>query len=522
MSLFNKRKKTTQKNTRVDKPKNEFIASVAEETKRSYEETAVEMKAIKEQLGIPYKVYCRKQLYKKTRPDIERYALAYHRRKMINEEKMQIVAEQQGITIADVRQAIKDLNGDDRVKIKINAENYEHYGMFLMDSQELYRLTERLAQVKTAAEELKPIINRVRNAELPYETIADDVKKMYSLVEKTMTPYLRSKLLEELSDLEPGLAQDPERAEAIPVDVEVARLFLDAKPTEYKTYHLYESDFKGKLDYIFDEERKAYSKAINSQKITDTVNNKYNFYNKFKPLFSRDMIVVNSMDDYETFKDFVTKHPEFVIKPLSTSFGEGVGLERVEPGQVIRAYLQSLLEERKTFLLEERIIADPRFAAFNEDSVNTVRIIVYYDGETAFPLRATFRAGRQGSFVDNAGSGGIVASIDVETGRFNSDGGDENGFRYTEHPESHSRFRDFQVPEWDKAIALVKDAIASMGEPCIIGWDLALNDRQEWVIVEGNCRPQYTQQGPLGYGVGPMVREVLRENPCKAFASDVL
>lgn len=95
--------------------------------------------------------------------------------------------------------------------------------------------------------------------------------------------------------------------------------------------------------------------------------------------------------------------------------------------------------------------------------------------------------GRNGSFVDNAGAGGIFGAVDVDTGKITAVA-DENQHHYTEHPDTHVALIEFCVPQWEEACAVAKRAAQSVPEATFVGWDLAYTDRG-WIVVEGNHCP---------------------------------
>ena len=110
------------------------------------------------------------------------------------------------------------------------------------------------------------------------------------------------------------------------------------------------------------------------------------------------------------------------------------------------------------------------------------------------------KIGREGSFVDNGGAGGILVHIDHNTGTFNSKGLDEHGFRYDKHPDHGYVFEGIKLPEWDKAIELVKKVATEVHGLGYAGWDLTYSEAG-WIIVEGNAMTQFIgQQGTLGRG----------------------
>lgn len=57
------------------------------------------------------------------------------------------------------------------------------------------------------------------------------------------------------------------------------------------------------------------------------------------------------------------------------------------------------------------------------------------------------------------------------------------------------------MPEWSKAIELVKELALAVEEATVISWDLAYSDRG-WLVVEGNdVGEPYLLQVPLQIGL---------------------
>ena len=97
-----------------------------------------------------------------------------------------------------------------------------------------------------------------------------------------------------------------------------------------------------------------------------------------------------------------------------------------------------------------------------------------------------FRTGHEGSIVDNAGQGGVFAVADPLTGILITDGVDESGRYYKEHPDSHLVFKGWQIPYWDDLVEVVKQAHKQFPTQKYIGWDFALNNDNKWILIEGN------------------------------------
>lgn len=94
--------------------------------------------------------------------------------------------------------------------------------------------------------------------------------------------------------------------------------------------------------------------------------------------------------------------------------------------------------------------------------------------------------------VDNGGSGGILANVDVDTGIVYTSGRNEKGERFLIHPDSKEQIVGFQIPRWKEAVAMVKE-ISAKTTNRYIGWDLALTEAG-WVLVEGNSCGQLLTQ----------------------------
>ena len=98
------------------------------------------------------------------------------------------------------------------------------------------------------------------------------------------------------------------------------------------------------------------------------------------------------------------------------SKGDGVAIHDKEgDGRDTRELFEELLRG-KPLIIEELVVQDPRMAAFHPSSVNTMRVMTWYDGGEMTILYALVRMGRGGSVIDNASAGGVIAAVDRESG----------------------------------------------------------------------------------------------------------
>lgn len=492
----------------------DYFADVAEASGWSYDEARKDMETVRDQLGVPYEVYYRDGYYTFSRSRQERRAEIWCRKNAREQKAIRKMASAVGCAEEKICSDIAALNDRNDVKTEITAYVYKKYGLFKLDSEAALSIVHQIDALNAKAEALSQKLSAVDNGTLTYADIQGEIEDYYTATRLSITPYYRTVLVKRFGRLLSSLDADEDKTTDIITDAEVCHNLLNFNYGDYKMYHLHLFPFPEKREFVSDLDRRRIPNRFNNDEIFDLLSNKYYLYQKMPELFGRDMAAIYSNDDFDTFARFVIEHGEFVCKPFSSSIGRGVSLITVEDPQnrdELKKLFDRLLKENRIFIMEERIYPAESMAAFNHDSINTVRVIAMYTEEVMYPVGAFFRTGRAGSFVDNGGAGGIFASIDCRTGIVETDGGDEKGLVYPDHPDSHISFKGFRIPEWDQALSLVTAACKIMGEKCYIGWDLALTSDNKWIIVEGNGRSTYLHQGPLFHGVRPQLMKLVHQ-----------
>lgn len=493
-------------------PKHDYIADIAGAAGWTYEEASEKVNSACRQLGISPEVYFKGKYYKKSWQRQQLMARRWLANERSNKRRAKRIAKRTGKTIPEIFARVEALNARDDSNYEIDLPIYERYGLYELNDDEAVRIINVIAELETRGNELNAKLDDVDDGTLTYEDIQTEIDAYYELTRSLVTPRLRKTLSKKYDYLLSEMNADEEKTTEFITDLEVTRNLLGFTQDEYIIFHMYRASFPEKREYVSRRDRGKMVGKVNTRKVSNVLIDKYNTYLHMPELFGREMAAVRSMDDFEVFADFVSRHPEFVIKPFTACTGKGVGLVTVkDPAdkEGLREQFSQLVETNRMFLMEERIVQNEQIAAFNRDSINTVRLITYYKDGKFTAVGGFFKTGRTGSFVDNGGAGGVFASVDCETGRLNSDGADERGTIYTEHPDSHVHYRDFQLPEWSKALKLGENACKAIGVDSLIGWDIACNDKNEWVVVEGNSKSTFLHQGPLLHGVRPRVKEIM-------------
>lgn len=279
----------------------------------------------------------------------------------------------------------------------------------------------------------------------------------------------------------------------------IKSLFLyGAYFNEYFLFGYEGQDKEYRNSFITEGIRLSFYPRMNANKNTDLLENKYRTYKKFKEMYKREMIriVKNEQPTEENKKkleEFAARHEYYVVKPAYAAFGKAVRTETMKQYASIEEAFESYRKEG--VVIEELIEQGEAMACIHAASVNTLRMptVIVKDekGETKVQLfHPSLRTGRGESFVDNFSAGGVSALIDPDTGIIYTDGADKKGHSYECHPDSGVKWKGFQIPDWENAVAMVKEAALKLPDNHYCGWDLAYSARHGWCMVEANCHAQ--------------------------------
>ena len=216
---------------------------------------------------------------------------------------------------------------------------------------------------------------------------------------------------------------------------------------------------------------------------------------------------------FEEFKAFVEKHPRFFSKQIAGAQGRGAEIISVNSNEDLENLFDNLKNKKK--ILEEIVKQHKDIAAFCPDTVNTIRVYTILDVHNVVHILATNgRFGRLGGVVDNVHvGGGQFVTIDPKTGILISDGLTNYHERIPKHPDTGKTFKGFQYPCWEKVLELVQKAAKMIPQLRHIAWDIAINDKDEAILIEANgTLPALgIQQAPDDTGRQPLYTPLLEE-----------
>lgn len=269
-----------------------------------------------------------------------------------------------------------------------------------------------------------------------------------------------------------------------------------------------------------EQERRKFVSDIERVDISNQLNNPENepiFYDKsityqyFKDYFHRDLIAISKFDneEFELFSEFAIKHFRFICKPVDGGCGKGIRVFDMRDYSE-RDMFDKLKEcYHRPFVVEELIVQKEELGKLHPNSVNTVRMPTIRFDDRVELVHPFFRVGQGDSVTDNAGSGGIICALDVDTGVVIA-AADEFGNVYETHPDTGFKLIGYQMPDWEEAKKLVKELALIVPDNRYSSWDIAYTDKG-WTMIEVNARGQFLWQYATKIGFREEIEKILHE-----------
>ena len=201
-----------------------------------------------------------------------------------------------------------------------------------------------------------------------------------------------------------------------------------------------------------------------------------------------------------------------IIKPSRESKGSGVQLVDMKDGMIEegkKSIAQLFKEYKKNFLIQECIHQHKDMAALNPSSVNTIRILSYRSGMEILIIYSVIRIGRKDQVIDNQCAGGISTAISKD-GKLSSNAFGGYSTDNVGKTDSGVVLDGYQIPSYDKAIEMVKRLHMRLPFFNIIGWDVAIEEDGNPVLIEFNTNPGLSQSAFCS-GMGEYTERIIRE-----------
>ncbi len=273
-----------------------------------------------------------------------------------------------------------------------------------------------------------------------------------------------------------------------------ARLKTRWNFNEYLYYRMQEKSKSEIENFITEEELEYIEKYLNKDSHRNIFNSKQLFYARFKELMGRTLIVLAETPE-STFMDFLEAKNKLILKPDNLYAGLGIYIVTYEKGNIVSipSGMPDYNElQRKNYIAEEFVTQHTAYENIYGGCLNTIRVTTFLnDCSVPYILFAANQFGSRGSIVDNNDETSIWSIINTDTGIIEYTDIDSSTSLFNDkHPDSHADIMGFKNPYFDKIKELSLKAALKVPECRLIGWDIAVTNREEVIIIEGNVTPE--------------------------------
>ena len=177
------------------------------------------------------------------------------------------------------------------------------------------------------------------------------------------------------------------------------------------------------------------------------------------------------------------KNKDFIAKPSMFSFGgQNISFFKNAKEKEIREYIDNV--DLDNIIFQEMIIQNEATAYLHEKSLNTLRIMTLIIDNKVITLKPIIRVVTGDEKVGREGVGEVFIGIN-EDGSLTDYGYDIYGNRFDKEIEG-KKLSEVKIPEIKEAEELCKKAAQRFPHFRLISWDIAINQKNEPVIIEAN------------------------------------
>ena len=295
----------------------------------------------------------------------------------------------------------------------------------------------------------------------------------------------------------------------IVVDMIWCSVVYQAGYLDYQEFEFWSLSSRERRTWITSGNANSIVVKYNQREYREWFWDKPQFNERFRQYLGRDWLDVRESTAAE-LEAFTKYNGTVMAKRIDGMSGAGISKHLATSIDDYEAFRAQLLEN-KQYLVETFLTQHPVMASLSPTSVNSLRMITFFDGTDVHVMEAVLRMGN-GADVDNYGRGGMYTVIDEKTGIAHYGAFDKYANTFTVHPISGTSIVGFQVPLYDEVLATLDTVSRVVPQIPYVGWDVAIGEHGP-VIIEGNYNTGVFQMKPslTGSKIGllPKFREVI-------------
>lgn len=291
-------------------------------------------------------------------------------------------------------------------------------------------------------------------------------------------------------------------------DMLYSSVVYEAAFQDYQDWDFYELRRAERRTYMTHPKSNHLALKLNHPDFREKLSDKSQFNRLFAEHLGREWIDVRE-SDVAQIEEFVTRHGAVMAKVPDSLGGIGIGKREASEISDFSEFRTELMRGRQ-FLLEELIPQHSEMSRLCDTSVNTLRVISFFDGERVNIIASVLKIGNGGA-IDNFSHGGMYTMLD-DYGVAHSPAFDGENRTFAVHPATGTSIVGFQVPMFDEVLRFVDTIARVVPQVPYVGWDIALTPDGP-VVIEGNYNTGVFQAKPsvsgIRTGLLPRYREVI-------------
>ena len=281
---------------------------------------------------------------------------------------------------------------------------------------------------------------------------------------------------------------------------------------DYVMFGFYNMNGRQRDTYLTRMRNKKVLELMNDPAYSDEFDDKLRFNQRFAAFLGR-RTLNGETATVEELAEFLDGQEAIFAKINRGDCGRGVEKLYVRDFDGPAAMLD-YLRQNKLVVLEQVLPQHPDMARLHPSSVNCLRIVTDVVHDTVHIAYVVVKMGRGGGVCDNSGQGGILCRVDMDTGKICSVATDDYFHIFSTHPDTGVVLEGYQIPLFQEALELARQAARVVPQIRHVGWDMAITPNGP-AIIEGNDFPgtdlcQLAPHYPEKQGLWPYYKKSLQ------------
>lgn len=281
---------------------------------------------------------------------------------------------------------------------------------------------------------------------------------------------------------------------------------------DYVMFGFYNMNGRQRDTYLTRMRNKKVLELMNDPAYSDEFDDKLRFNQRFAAFLGRKTLNGETAT-VEELAEFLDGQEAIFAKINRGDCGRGVEKLYVRdfdgPGAML-----DYIRQNKLVVLEQVLPQHPDMARLHPSSVNCLRIVTDLVEDTVHIAYVVVKMGRGGGVCDNSGQGGILCRVDMDTGKICSVATDDYFHIFSTHPDTGVVLEGYQIPLFQEALELARQAARMVPQIRHVGWDMAITPNGP-AIIEGNDFPgtdlcQLAPHYPEKQGLWPYYKKILQ------------